>query len=159
MFSDRGKEDKAVIMVAAIIEKDGKLLMVQEGDPSVRGLWNVPAGHIEHGEDPIAAVRREVKEETGYDANPFALGRLYAFKYKNGVPALRFNFYCEIVGGLQQDKDEEILRLKWVEKEELEELHEEKKFRSEKTWWPIQDWIEGKKFPLESLKVLEEIFS
>ena len=53
------------VTVAAIIERDGKFLMVEEraGD---RLVLNQPAGHLEQGESLLAAVVRETLEETGH---------------------------------------------------------------------------------------------
>ena len=41
----------AVIIVGGVIEKDGKYLLVQEGKPQCYKKWNLPAGHLEVGED------------------------------------------------------------------------------------------------------------
>ena len=41
-------------------------------------LWEVPAGRIGNGEDPLLAAKRELKEETGYRANKWdSLGIVY----------------------------------------------------------------------------------
>ena len=52
--------------VAAVIEKDGKFLLVEEliEDELV---FNQPAGHLEKGETLLDAVKREVLEETAFD--------------------------------------------------------------------------------------------
>lgn len=51
--------------VAAVIVRDGKLLMLQRQGAHGEGSWSVPGGWMEHGEDWHAAVEREVLEETG----------------------------------------------------------------------------------------------
>ena len=54
---------KPHVTVAAVIEKDGHFLLVEE--TTDHGLaFNQPAGHLEPGEDLISAVKREVEEET-----------------------------------------------------------------------------------------------
>ena len=53
--------------VGAIVVKDGALLMVKRGQEPARGLWSVPGGRVEQGEQLRDAVQREVKEETGLD--------------------------------------------------------------------------------------------
>src|SRR5512134_3502730 len=57
------------VTVAAIIERDGKFLMVEEraGDKLV---LNQPAGHLEQGESLVAAAAREALEETGHRFEP-----------------------------------------------------------------------------------------
>lgn len=54
------------VVVGAIIEKNGKFLLVREGltDRPDYGKWNQPAGWLDLGEDPIAGAKREVEEET-----------------------------------------------------------------------------------------------
>ncbi len=48
---------------------DGKILMVRQYRHAVgRSLWELVAGHIESGESPLTAARRELKEEAGYRA-------------------------------------------------------------------------------------------
>ncbi len=53
----------------AVIRKDGRFLLIQRSlrshfDP---GLWELPGGKIDHGEDLVEAVKREVREETGLE--------------------------------------------------------------------------------------------
>ena len=53
--------------VGAIVVKGDALLMVKRGKEPALGLWSVPGGRVEQGEQLKDAVRREVKEETGLD--------------------------------------------------------------------------------------------
>lgn len=58
------------IIGGAIIERDGKYLMVQEAENHVdacKGRWGAPGGHVDPGETIIEATIREVKEEAGCD--------------------------------------------------------------------------------------------
>lgn len=53
-------------VAACYLEFDNKLLMLQRADVKYEpGLWGMPAGKLEVGEDPAAAARRELFEETG----------------------------------------------------------------------------------------------
>ena len=151
----RGSEDKAIIIMAAIIEKDRKLLMVQEGKEEAGGKWNVPAGHIIFGEDPLEAVKREVKEETGFEVEPTELGRVFAFNDSENVPVLRFNVYCKLTGETSE-REPTILDISWYGKDELETMRDKGELRSKRTWMTIQDWIENKRFPLETINVRKE---
>jgi 8-oxo-dGTP diphosphatase len=56
--------------VAAIIEKDGKILLTKRNIEPYKGSWVLPGGHIDLDETTEAAVVREVKEETGLDIRP-----------------------------------------------------------------------------------------
>lgn len=51
----------------AIIEKNGKVLMVQRKKEPYKGTWMFPSGFVDYGEHPEDTVIREVKEETGLD--------------------------------------------------------------------------------------------
>lgn len=55
-----------VLTAFVYIEKDGRILLVQEGGTQSYGLWCLPGGHIDLGEEPKHAAVREVAEETGY---------------------------------------------------------------------------------------------
>ena len=158
VFEDGGKGTLRHVVVHGIVEKDGKLLMVQEGREDVKGKWNLPAGHADFGESPVDAAAREAKEETGLDVIPLSLMGIYAFHDQEGRLVLRFNIKCEVKGGSFEEQEGEILDIKWMSKQELEALKAEGKLRSERTWWPIQDWIEGKKYPLNIVRVVGKTF-
>jgi len=56
---------------AVMMAVDGKnriLLVRQFRLPATKYLWELPAGKLDEGEKPLAAARRELKEETGYTA-------------------------------------------------------------------------------------------
>lgn len=57
--------DPRVAVGAIVIDRDGRVLIVQRGRPPGEGLWTVPGGHVERGETLAQAVAREVREETG----------------------------------------------------------------------------------------------
>ncbi|RAY13279.1 NUDIX hydrolase [Actinomadura craniellae] len=59
--------------VGAIIRDSGRLLLIRRGRPPGAGLWSLPGGRVEPGESDVAAVVREVREETGLLVRP---GRL-----------------------------------------------------------------------------------
>ena len=78
--------------VAAIVEKDGKYLMVEE---DIEGdiVYNQPAGHLEPNENLIDAVIRETQEETAWLFKPEALIGIYLWEQPNkGRTFLRFAF-------------------------------------------------------------------
>ncbi|HBA60902.1 MAG TPA: hypothetical protein DCZ92_08790 [Elusimicrobia bacterium] len=71
-------------VTAAVMEKDGKLLLAQrrQGD-ALAGKWEFPGGKIEPGETPEACLRRELKEEFGIDTKIGAFICASRFEYKH----------------------------------------------------------------------------
>ncbi len=53
------------VAVAGVIEKGDQILLVRRVNDPQRGLWTLPAGFVDAGEDPILALERECLEETG----------------------------------------------------------------------------------------------
>ena len=60
-----------LVAAAALINGDGAVLLAQRPQgKSLAGLWEFPGGKIESGEDPEAALCRELAEELGLDVDP-----------------------------------------------------------------------------------------
>ena len=53
------------VAAAVLLEKDGRVLLVRRVNEPFRGLWTLPAGFVNGGEDPAEAAARECLEETG----------------------------------------------------------------------------------------------
>jgi ADP-ribose pyrophosphatase YjhB (NUDIX family) len=53
------------VAAAVLVEQDGRVLLARRGNEPFRGLWTLPAGFINGGEDPAEAAVRECLEETG----------------------------------------------------------------------------------------------
>lgn len=68
-FAERPFESRPQNRIAAdlIIEKDGGIVLIKRRFAPYKDLWCLPGGHVEHGEQVVAAAKREAKEETGLD--------------------------------------------------------------------------------------------
>ena len=69
-------------VVAAVIEKDGKVLFCKRGaGGNCAGLWEFPGGKIEPGETPFEAIKREISEELCAEIEPEEIFCEYPFSY------------------------------------------------------------------------------
>ena len=138
---------KPSVTVAAVIERDGKFLLVQERITG-RLVLNQPAGHLDPGESLVAACRREVLEETAQRFNPTALVGIYRWRDpKKDFTFLRFCFRGELSGTEQRALDKEIVALHWLTLEELKDRRAE--HRSPLVQKCVEDFLAGRSFPLE----------
>ena len=87
------------VAVAALIMKGSRVLLVRRANNPARGLWTLPAGFVDAGEDPIAAVERECLEETGLTIKSTGLiNVLSGQEHPRGAHLIIF-YRAEIVAG------------------------------------------------------------
>ena len=134
--------------VAAIIEQNGKFLLVEE-ETDRGNRFNQPAGHLEDGETLIEAVIRETLEESAYDFTPKALLGIYHWKHPhNATTYLRFAFIGKAgVHYPMQELDDGIVRAVWMSVDEIRE--KQHLTRSPQVLHCIEDYLAGKRFPLQ----------
>lgn len=123
------------VVVGCLIKQDGKYLLVQEGQPGARGLWNLPAGHVDKGEELEAAAVREAKEETGYDVQ---LIKEIAIYHETATKSVKHVYLAVITGGELKPQPEEILDVKWLTLDEIESLYKAGLIRKPWVWDVIQ---------------------
>ncbi|MSQ62763.1 MAG: NUDIX hydrolase [Betaproteobacteria bacterium] len=134
------------VTVAAIIERNGKFLFVEELQDGRRVL-NQPAGHLDPGETLIAACAREVMEETAHRFEPAGLVGIYRWHYRPAdVTFLRFCFSGKILGVENTPLDGEILALHWLRAKEVKEKSQQ--HRSPLVQQCLDDYLAGHNFPL-----------
>jgi len=141
---------KPSVTVAAIIERDGRFLLVEE-ETSDGIRFNQPAGHLDPNESLVEAAARETLEEAAHDFTPTALVGMYMSRYVSSrtgkeVTYLRFAFAGEV--GRQHDRplDHGILRAVWMTRDEL--LACEEKHRSPLVMRCVDDYLAGQRAPL-----------
>lgn len=144
---------KPAVTVAAVIERDGLFLLVEEetGD-GIR--LNQPAGHLDPGESLQQAVIRETLEETAHDFTPTALVGMYMARYTSArsgqdVTYLRVTFAGELGMAHDQPLDHGILRTVWMSRTELESCRQ--RHRSPLVLQCIDDYLQGRRAPLSLL--------
>ncbi len=90
----------------ALIEQDGRLLLLQRARPPFQGCWNLPAGYVEADEHPAEAARREVQEETGLQVDVGGLVNAYYFDDDPRGNGILLVYRCRILGGEPKASDE-----------------------------------------------------
>jgi ADP-ribose pyrophosphatase YjhB (NUDIX family) len=86
--------------VRAAVFRDDRILLVKERSD---GRWTLPGGWADVGDSPAAAVEREVREESGYEARAVKLAAVYDRNRHAHTPFLfhiwKLFFLCELTGG------------------------------------------------------------
>jgi 8-oxo-dGTP pyrophosphatase MutT (NUDIX family) len=137
------------VTVAAVIERDGKFLLVEELQDGRRVL-NQPAGHLDPEETLIDACAREVLEETAHRFVPAALVGIYRWYYQPAdVTFLRFCFSGNVLGVADSPLDKEILGIHWLSSHELKKRAQQ--HRSPLVQQCVDDYLGGCNFPLTVL--------
>lgn len=146
-------------VVGAILERDGKICLVKENNPAHpdHGKWNQPAGWLDVGEDPIEAVRREVREETGLDFTPTHVLGVYSLVKHRGSGPIPLSHGVKLIftgtfrehGGVPDAS--EISELKWFMPEEIYTM-DGKTLRDMDIKDEVRDYLSHKRFPLNTIK-------
>lgn len=141
---------KPNVTVAAVIERDGKFLLVEE-ETSQGVRFNQPAGHLEPGESLAAAVTRETLEESAYHFAPQHLLGVYRWHSRDSnTTYLRFAFSGAITGHeADRPLDTGILHAVWLTPDEIRAT--QKRHRSPLVLRCVEDYLAGKRYPLELL--------
>ena len=141
---------KPDVTVAAVIERDGRYLVVEE---RIRGrlVLNQPAGHLEDGESLLQAVVRETLEETAWSFTPQWLLGVYQWRSPRGHSTLRFAFVGSVhaLDGARK-LDPPVVATHWLTQDEL--LARSASLRTPLVLRCIDDHRRGVRLPLEALQ-------
>lgn len=155
------KRWKPNVTVAAVIEQDGRFLLVEEDTRDGLRL-NTPAGHLDPGESPMQACSRETLEEAAYDFKPSHLVGIYLNRFAptnaaEDITYLRFTF-CGELGAHHPGRalDVGIVRAVWMTVDEIRASQE--RHRSPIVMRCIDDYLAGKRFPVDLLQVDPSIY-
>jgi 8-oxo-dGTP pyrophosphatase MutT (NUDIX family) len=139
------------VTVAAIIERDGRFLLVEE--ETADGLTlNNPAGHLEPGESPAAGCARETLEETAYQFRPTALVGIYLSRFTRpalgeDVTYFRIAFAGELgAHDANRSLDHGIVRTVWMTPAEIRASAA--RHRSPLLLRCMDDYLAGQRHPL-----------
>lgn len=141
------------MVVAAVVERDGRFLLVEEeADGGI--VLNQPAGHLDEGESLINAVVRETLEETAWHFEPRALLGVYRWVHPNkGTTYMRFAFTGDATGHEpERQLDHGIVRAVWMTPEQI--FAERTRHRSPLIERCMKDYLAGQRYSLDLLKDL-----
>src|SRR3989338_8610119 len=146
---------KPNVVVAAIVERDGKFLLVEERPEAGESVLNQPAGHLDEGESLVAAVVRETLEETAWRFEPQALLGVYRWPHPvKGMTYLRFAFTGRAVRHEPERRlDHGIVRALWLTPEEIRASRA--RHRSPLVERCLNDYLAGRRYPLGLLQDLD----
>lgn len=141
------------LTVAAIVERDGQFLLVEERAGNAM-VFNQPAGHVERGEELIAAVIRETLEETAWSFRPESLTGIYLWDQPEKQKSfLRFAFCGQVTTHDPQRRlDRGIARALWLDRAQI--AAREPRLRSPMVLKCIDDYLQGRRYPLNIVQSL-----
>lgn len=104
---------RPVLGAAAVVVHDGRVVLLRRRHPPDAGEWSIPGGAVELGESIEAALRREVREETGLEIAVGDFLEIYERIERDDAGAVRFHFVvldyrATVTGGTLRAGDEAI---------------------------------------------------
>ncbi|NKB38652.1 MAG: NUDIX domain-containing protein [Gammaproteobacteria bacterium] len=147
---------KANVTVAAVIEKEGKFLMIEEQASDGISVINQPAGHLEENESLLNAVKREVLEETAWSFEADYVIGIYLYPSPdNGITYLRVCYSGRAIHHFpERQLDDGIIQAMWLSPGEIEKR--KKELRSPLVGQCLYDYLADKRYPLELIHHFEE---
>jgi 8-oxo-dGTP pyrophosphatase MutT (NUDIX family) len=144
---------KPDVTVAAVAERDGQFLLVEER-ASGRIVLNQPAGHLELGETFIDAVVRETLEETGWTFRPQSVVGVYVWQPEHLSRTFLRVAFSGVLESHDPDRplDHGIVRTRWCGRDQL--IAQQAKLRSPLVLNCVDDYLAGARYPLELISHL-----
>ncbi len=153
---------KPSVTVAAVVEREGRYLLVEEHTPEGLRLNN-PAGHLDEGETPLQAVVRETLEETARVFTPLALLGVTLARFERratgeDITYLRFAYLGTVGDELPGRRlDTGIVRTLWLSPAEMRERAAQ--LRSPLVLANVEAHLAGRRFPLDLVQADASLFN
>ncbi|MBI2381093.1 MAG: NUDIX hydrolase [Gammaproteobacteria bacterium] len=145
----------AHITVAAVIEHEGRFLLVEEQGEGEDLVFNQPAGHVEAGENLLAAAVREVREETGHHFVPLGIVGMYLYTSPlNQVTYQRTCFYGTVAepDAVLAHEAPEVRASHWLNQDDVRARR--RAHRSPMVQRCIDDYLNGQRYSLQAVACL-----
>jgi 8-oxo-dGTP diphosphatase len=111
-----------VVGVGGVVVHEGRVLLIRRGKQPLYGRWVVPGGTVELGEPLVDALRREMREETGLEVEPFELITVFdRIEQEGGRVSYHYvivDYLCRYLSG-EAHADSDALDVAWAAPQEL----------------------------------------
>ena len=109
------------VVVTALVEREGRVLLVRRDIEPGRGLWGMPGGYVDWDEHPEAAMVRECREETGVEVAAEGLISVQHVTLAQGEGAVVLSYRARLLRGQAEARDE-TQEVGWFSPHELPRL-------------------------------------
>ena len=106
---------------AVCVDGDGRVLLTRRAIEPNAGAWDLPGGFVDEHEHPLDALRRELREETGYEVEPVELLGIWMDQYGGDSTAhttMNLFWAARVLRGEPQPADD-VSELRWFAPDEL----------------------------------------
>lgn len=121
-MSGHAERRTPVVGVGAVIVRDDTVLIVQRAREPLQGVWTLPGGRVEWGESLTAALRREIREETGLEVQVGPVVEVFdRIECRDGHTSLHYvviDYLCTHVSGTAEAADD-AAAVAWVREDAL----------------------------------------
>ena len=100
---------------ALVLDEEGRVLLSRRAFEPQAGKWDIPGGFLEEGEEPLDALRRELREEAGVEIEPLELAGIWVDRYgadDDATATLNLYWTARIVSGEPAPADD-VAELAW----------------------------------------------
>jgi ADP-ribose pyrophosphatase YjhB (NUDIX family) len=94
------------VAAAVLVEQEGRILLVRRANEPFRGLWTLPAGFVDAGEDPARAAERECLEETSLSVRVERVLDVIAGREHERGADFVILYQAEVLGGTLAPNDD-----------------------------------------------------
>ena len=108
---------------AVLVDGDGRVLLARRAVEPELGRWDLPGGFLEEGEEPLAGLRRELREEGGLEVEPLSFLGAWVDSYGDGEGAVAtLNLYWLARADGEPQAADDVAELRWFAPDALPEL-------------------------------------
>src|ERR1700730_11491517 len=115
--------DRPIVAVLAVVLRDDRALIVQRAQQPNQGRWGFPGGVLELGETVAEGAMRELREETGIDAEPAGVLNVHDAIHPDPEGRVQFHYTLIAVRGIWRSGDgaaaDDAAAVAWVSRAEI----------------------------------------